>query len=212
MKAEFDRQFFMDRVSKSVQRIMKEPEVDGASDAAETVQQMAEKVCAELVGRDHRIACSEGCSHCCVVNVSILPPEAEAICNYLLSVSTEEELELLRKKLHALDLETRWLDDEERIMARKQCAFLTEAGSCSIYPVRPLLCRAMTSTDGNNCREALNMLALDEETPIFINLQQQEIFEAAFIGFSEALKSLSLEYRSLRLTGAVSQFMLKQLH
>ena len=59
--------------------------------------------------------------------------------------------------------------EEERIMARQPCAFLDGSGSCSIYPVRPLLCRSITSTDADACREALSMLALGENQPISYN-------------------------------------------
>ena len=116
-----------------------------------------------------------------------------------------QEVDTLRSRLITLEKETRWLDDEERMMVRKSCAFLDQEGRCDIYPVRPLLCRALNSTSSDDCREAVAMLALDEQRPIVSNLLQKEIFESAFRGFGEALKQNGVDHRSHRLTSAVRE-------
>ena len=72
------------------------------------------------------IACGPGCGDCCVLNVSVLLPEAITIARYLQRVLGEEELEGARIRLRELLVKTRWLDDEERLFLRQPCAFLDE--------------------------------------------------------------------------------------
>ena len=170
--------------------------------AALTAQTLAEDSHLYWSDSSH-VACGPGCDSCCVVNVAVLAPESEAIARYLQQELSPSALGALREKLTTLYDQTRWLDDEERIMANHRCAFLDESGSCSVYPVRPLLCRSVNSTNADDCHTAMTMLAFGENHPIVSCLVQKEIFEAAFIGLGQALKSCGLDDRSFRLAGAV---------
>jgi len=181
-------------------------------EATRLVQEMAEAVCTDLVGQDQKLDCRAGCSHCCIVNVAVLWSEAESVVEYLIMNRTAAELIEFHHLLHNLDIETRWLDDEERIMSRINCAFLSVGGSCSIYPLRPLLCRALTSTDAAACKDALSMLAFDENIPITANLLQQEIHETAFEALGKALASQDLDDRSHRLTGSIRALLYEHLN
>jgi Fe-S-cluster containining protein len=172
------------------------------STAALTAQSLAEDQNNNLSDTVH-IACAPGCDRCCVVNVAVLAPEADAIAEFLHQTLTATELCSLREKLNNLNTHTRWLDDEERIMSNYRCAFLDSHGSCFVYPVRPLLCRSVNSTNPEDCRTAMSMLAFGEDHPITSCLLQKEIFETAFIGLGQALKKCGLDDRSFRLCGAV---------
>lgn len=170
--------------------------------AAQDVYAFAED-CHENLTDTDRVACGPGCDRCCVVNVSVLGPEAEVIADYLRQTLSEDALARLQSRLESLHRNTRWLDDEERIMTNQRCAFVDGDGLCSIYPVRPLLCRSVTSADSDDCRTAMSMLALGESHPVMSNLIQKEIFETAFVGLGQALRTCGLDDRSTRLTGAV---------
>ena len=61
------------------------------------------------------VTCHRGCARCCVAGLSVLPVEAALI-----------EGSGLRSPAHVTD---------------GMCAFLDERGGCTIYPVRPVLCR-----------------------------------------------------------------------
>lgn len=153
------------------------------------------------------IACRAGCGSCCVVNVTVLFPEALAIAFHLQRRLPQLERERIRARLDDLHRAIRWLDDEERISLRRPCAFLDQRGNCGIYPVRPLLCRSVTSTDPEACREAVAMTALGEIRPVLMNLFQQELMNAYFLGAAKALEELSLDARGLNLTGAVKHLL-----
>lgn len=206
---QFDCRAFADRIEAEATAALSAIDRYGADAAAALAQELAEEMCNRHVEADNSIACRAGCQHCCIVNVSVLPPEAERISRYLQATRTDTELAKLVQVLEQLDRETRWLDDEERIMVKRSCAFLDASGSCSIYPVRPLLCRALTSINAESCREAMTMVAFDENRPIIANLIQQQIFETAFSSLASALEQQHRSSRSLRLAGSVYNLLIK---
>ena len=191
------------RMAAAVERLVVPTLLRGKfATAAREVHAIAEDQHATLSDTS-QVDCGPGCDCCCVVNVSVLAPEADAIVDYLQQSLPVESLTLLHAKLNALYLHTQWLDDEERIMSNYRCAFLDEEGCCMVYPVRPLLCRGLTSTSADDCRTAIAMLAMGEQHPIASCLVQKEIFDAAFVGLGQALKTCGLDDRSFRLSGAV---------
>jgi Fe-S-cluster containining protein len=154
-----------------------------------------------------QIACGPGCGSCCVVNVSTLLSEGMAISRYLQRFSLKEQLQLA-ERLEALWQRVRGLDDAERLAVKSQCAFLNEQGSCMVYPVRPLLCRSVTSTDPHSCREALTVAVFDEEKPVLMYQYQQQLYESLFIEVAAQLEGRGLDGRSFSLTGLL-RFLLK---
>ena len=203
MQSVFDAEQFANTIVNMAHSILQRGDDEAGVEAIREIQAFAEETSANHVDFNETIDCRAGCAHCCIVNVAVLKPEAEHVTDFLLQTRSEAELLDLYQELSRLDRETRTLDEEERIMARIKCAFLDSSGSCSIYPVRPLLCRSVTSTDAATCREALSMIALGEEIPIVANLVQKEIFEIAFSSFGEALRECGMESRSLRLATSV---------
>lgn len=77
------------------------------------------------------IACKKGCSACCKMNVSISSVEAEQIAKY-----TQKNIRHLKRSIaHAIGH-----------FSGIACPFLIE-NVCSIYEVRPYMCRAHVSFD-----------------------------------------------------------------
>lgn len=149
------------------------------------------------------IACGPGCGACCVLNVAVLIPEAVAISWFLRRRYPAEELDRLRHRLQDLLIRTRWLDDEERLFVRVPCAFLDSLGRCMIYPVRPILCRSITSTDPQACQDAVVMAPLDGAPCVEMNLFQKQLFETVYAELAGALEDLGLDHRPRRLSAAV---------
>lgn len=154
------------------------------------------------------IDCRAGCKSCCVVNVSVLFPEALAIVDYLQSLPESEKTQIT-ERLDELWRAVRGLTDDERVSLHQSCAFLDEAGSCRIYPVRPLLCRSVTSTSAENCRESLTEQMFDEQSPVLMNMFQKELYEAVYLGVGEGLEKSGREGRGVKLTGLV-RYLLKK--
>ena len=159
-----------------------------------------------LTPEDHKMmACAAGCSSCCVVNVSVLSPEAVNIACYLRHNLATDDLEQLQHSMKKMVNVISGLDEEERIALRRKCIFLNAQGQCDIYPVRPLLCRALTSTSASDCRDALAMQAFGEQVPVMMNLFQKNLFDVTFQGLAAALEDTALNARGMELTEAVLQ-------
>jgi len=204
MSPDFDFSAFTAAVEKTAGRLLGEgrPEENLAL-AARAVQEMAETVLAQNRRNEGHIACGPGCGHCCVVNVAVLQPEAMVIADYLRRKLSIQKLERLKEKIEGIHRRVRWLDDDERLLLRQPCAFLDGQKSCSIHPVRPLLCRGMNSTDPVTCSDAVTLHALDEAPPVLVNLFQKTLFDQAFLGLARALKRTGGMVRSQKLTEAV---------
>lgn len=187
------------------------PSDDELIQACRVVQEMAETALVRHRGDAPLIACGPGCAHCCVINVAILRPEAVTILAYLERKLSPIQLIALKQKIGALYAGIRWLDGDERIRWKLPCALLDEVGNCSIYPVRPLLCRGMTSIDPETCRQAIDMVPLDDAPPVTVNLFQSFLFNQAFIALARAMENAGLESRSMEMTAAIST-LLDQRH
>ncbi len=148
------------------------------------------------------LACRAGCGDCCILKVSVLLPEALAIIEYLEaqpgSVRTS-----LEKKLDQVWTRISGAEGDEWGGMRQSCVFLDTTENCTIYSVRPLLCRGVTSTDADNCKQALNAECDDDKSAVEMNLFQRELFQTAYVGLSVGLEKMGVDNRGFELTGIV---------
>ena len=148
------------------------------------------------------LACGVGCQDCCVVNVSITLLEGIAISRFIQQWEQTKRTEV-EQKLDALWGAVRGLEDDERLMLRKKCAFLDEQGGCTIYPVRPLFCRSISSTDVTACRAAVTGEVFGETEPVMMHQFQLQLYKTAFSGVADGLEQAGLDGRSFQLCGLV---------
>lgn len=105
---------------------------------------------------DHKPACFAGCSHCCHVSVDATPLEAGVIADHVRSLPAERRAEVIAGLRRQVEHKRATSDDLDAYAAAKvPCAFLSVRGDCSIYPIRPLLCRGYHSVDAQRCADAL---------------------------------------------------------
>lgn len=104
-----------------------------------------------------RSVCAAGCGRCCELHralIRIYRSEWDPLRDYLIATRSEEEMEALVRDfwerfppyLPVLERYQRVLDAGDRPHASPEelpiaCPFLDAAGSCSVYPVRPAICR-----------------------------------------------------------------------
>jgi Fe-S-cluster containining protein len=169
---------------------------------------LAEDELGRALGSEEKslIACRGGCAACCTVNVAVLIPEAIAIAGRVLACPAARRNEVCGR-IDELYAKIRWMDDEERVWHGYPCAFLDGCGLCSIYPVRPLVCRALTSADPEQCRRALASRGQEDEEPVMMNLAQKFLMDEAFRSVARALERLGMDFRSMELTGSVRGFI-----
>jgi Fe-S-cluster containining protein len=149
------------------------------------------------------IACSAGCGSCCRVNVATLRPEAHNIAAYLRRTRTAAELDQLDQRMRQLLVVISGLDDDERIATHQPCVFLDQHGNCSIYPVRPILCRSITSTCADACRAALCDNMFEETGAVMMNIFQKDLMDTAFTVLAQLWQENGGDSRSIELTAAV---------
>ncbi len=99
------------------------------------------------------LACQKGCSWCCKLQVTVTAPEALRIAGYLQANLSADGLAELRTRLKELVAKTAGMGTEERAVSGLPCGLLVD-NACSVYPVRPLICRGWNSTDASVCEEA----------------------------------------------------------
>ena len=156
------------------------------------------------------IACGPGCGYCCVVNVSLSIPEAVIITRFLERLP-EPELNRQKEKLDQLWCAVRGLDDEERLACKRSCAFLDDVSNCSIYPVRPLLCRSVTSVDVRHCVQALQQKLFGPQGGVLMHQYQQQLYETIFVAVTAGLSQAGWDGRSFQLAGLVRYLLNQQL-
>lgn len=174
-----------------------------AGAAARVVQDHAEAVLTAYPEEASLIACAAGCSHCCIMNVAVLAPEAAAIADHLQTTVSTRQRETIRRRLETLVAATRNLDEEERLALQHACAFLDEKGHCAIHRVRPLLCRRANSVDAGACRKALKIQEEGTLVPIVADLFHERLFEQAFLALARALDETGADSASGRLSEEV---------
>jgi Fe-S-cluster containining protein len=173
-----------------------------AADCAELMTGLYACLESELQPLDRgSIACAPGCGSCCVVNVAVLLPEAVALVEHLRHRPLAGEA--LTRGVRELYGRIGGLDEQARLALQIPCAFLSDQGECLVYPVRPLLCRSVTSTDPAACRAALTAADPAEAPPVLMSLQQKALCESAFMALAETVRALGLDDHSTTLTTAV---------
>ncbi|MCW8860661.1 MAG: YkgJ family cysteine cluster protein [Deltaproteobacteria bacterium] len=183
---------------------------DNQGDFVEQLLLELEKVCSEAetllvqqrAGDRSLIACAAGCAHCCVVNVSISVLEGLSILRFINQLD-DKKREQISVRLDELWIKVRGLDDDERLAQRKKCAFLDHQGCCVIYPVRPLFCRSISSTDPEICRSAVTSKLYGDSQPLLMHQFQLQLYETLFFAVGEGLNQVGLDGRSFQLSGLV---------
>ena len=161
---------------------------------------------AENLAGHKPVACKLGCSHCCVLSVSVLLPEAVAIAAWLSMHCAGAGCAAQLKRLQAHALRVRWMEDSERIHKQIACPFLDARGGCGIYPVRPLVCRSVTSLDTEACFAALNPEQLDEAHGVPMDTTRKTVMDTAFCTLARAMQQQPMMSRSIELCNGVVAF------
>lgn len=131
--------------------------VQEALDGYETITREGER---SGVFRDD-YDCKKGCGHCCRVKVVCSPLEALVVARHVRETLSSASREHLNRALSRLLEETRGANWETR--AELPCPFLEE-GACSVYKVRPFVCRGYISLDVRDCLAPRpNLISFDED-------------------------------------------------
>ncbi|WP_210268415.1 MULTISPECIES: YkgJ family cysteine cluster protein [Bradyrhizobium] len=96
-------------------------------------------------------ACKSACAACCYLFVAVPPGIAEAIAAHIEVTFSPVERTALVTRLDEAAAAAAVVEDPKRL--RRRCPLLGEDDRCSVYEVRPLTCRAFTSTSVSQCEQ-----------------------------------------------------------
>ena len=160
--------------------------VGDMSSSAAHLADCADQLTASIKNRFRpRLDCKEGCSYCCrKPGVLVAVPELVRILQYVranFSVAEQDQL-ANRAKRYGAQMKGRNCDDptDESV----PCPLLVD-DRCSVYEVRPLVCRGYNSTDVNACRTAHNHSGTF--VPIFALLK--DVTDGITVGSVQELES-----------------------
>ena len=145
------------------------------------------------------IACSRGCCFCCHMRVVVTAPEILRIAAFFEYTYSVEEREALARRVATTGEQTRGMSDEARGEARLPCPLLV-ANECSVYPVRPLDCRAYNSRSVAACRDAFESYA-DWDVPV--DAEHQSFYKSVQAGLLQAMARSGRPASLLELTAAL---------
>ena len=100
----------------------------------------------------HPVACQDGCDSCCYNQVELTPPEALLIGHHIAQQFSEAEKDLLLAHVARIIEIIKAMGPAESAARRREipCPLLRNR-TCSVYPARPLVCRAMHGLDRERC-------------------------------------------------------------
>ncbi|OGB27334.1 MAG: hypothetical protein A3I66_20475 [Burkholderiales bacterium RIFCSPLOWO2_02_FULL_57_36] len=161
----------------------------GQTHAREVAVRMFSRMDATTHPLEFGIACRRGCSYCCHYHVYVTATEAFALAELVgkLEPSGKSQVEKqLEENFRAVSSMT----VDQHIHTNVRCAFLSNAGECMAYEVRPSACRSHHATDVNSCKVTFedtrsplqNAMKADLKmaSTIFVLAQEMAHIEAGF--------------------------------
>ena len=150
------------------------------------------------------IACRPGCHFCCYNQIEVTPLEALAVWRFIRSLPPQEQARLIKRvNASAQQRSSRTKEDIARSRRRFPCPFLHQ-DLCVVYPVRPLLCRAMHSLDAGHCETSLQAETL---LPDQYYLHRYEIVWSIVQGLNDGCQAVGCQAKPVDLAQAVSFFL-----
>lgn len=157
-------------------------------------------------GIQGKIACKKGCDHCCYAQVSLTPPEAFLIVQCIKNTYSLKKRDALMKRVTGNLRLTQDKSIDERIDVWQQtpCIFL-ENGACSIYNVRPLICRAWHSLSADQCLKAFH--SGDKNAEIDSTPYRNAIYGAIREGLVNACETIGLTCNPFVITRSIKTIL-----
>ncbi len=98
------------------------------------------------------IACRAGCAFCCHLKVDVQAAEAFVIADYIRAKFTPTEVDQVRSRARENWTRIQPMTVDQQESSGLPCPLLRE-GRCSVYPVRPAMCRVMHSQRVEPCQD-----------------------------------------------------------
>ena len=139
------------------------------------------------------VACQAGCSWCCFITVITTIPEVIRIAASMNKMSGSQAADDVRlDNVNEYVTRMRGLSLSERACLRVRCPMLNPVnGYCTLWDIRPLLCRGWNSADMSKCRHGYNSPNENSSAPVL--RIQRDIAQAVGAGLVAGLEGAGLE-------------------
>ncbi len=145
------------QVEKEItQKLRANPTAVFAARLAAVAQQKIDLVHDAAAKKGVRFACAKGCSYCCQLKVDAYPQETFRIARGLRERTDQAGL------VEALAAHANRNKDVTDKRSREPCPFLVDH-ACSIYDLRPAMCRKTVSLDVERCKAFAETVPSDPE-------------------------------------------------
>ncbi len=152
------------------------------------------------------IACKAGCPYCCSMQISITPPEAIVLGAHVVeNYDTGALKDLLKKIDHNLHLTYQKTQDEKVENWHKTPCIFLKKGSCSVYAIRPFVCRSWHSLDVRQCIDSWR--SKDKESEIDSLFHRNYVFGMVREGVQKGCEMLGLQWETQVVTSAVKSYL-----
>jgi Fe-S-cluster containining protein len=156
----------------------------------------------------HPVACQAGCDSCCYNQVELTPPEALLIGHHIAQHFSDSEKDLLLAHMaRILEIIMAMGQGESAARRREIPCPLLRNRTCSVYPARPLVCRAMHGLDRERCVRELHTGSLAGSQ---YYAHRHEIAVSVSAGLREGCKAAGLQSGPLNLTRALNDFFTQE--
>ena len=156
----------------------------------------------------HPVACQAGCDSCCYNQVELTPPEALLIGHHIAGNFSEAEKETVLAAVARNLARTDGKNPAAVAVMRAElpCPLLRDR-RCSVYPVRPLVCRAMHGLDRERCAAELRTGSLAGSQ---YYAHRHEIAASVSAGLREGCRVAGLQSGAFNLTRALNDFFTQE--
>jgi Fe-S-cluster containining protein len=112
------------------------------------------------------LACRAGCAFCChQFEVHLSPLEALHVADYVRHTFDEARRDALLARIDKHEAQRRGVNPRDAAFHRLPCPLL-EDGRCSVYAVRPFICRSVTSYDVGQCQTRAEKAGSTVDVPV----------------------------------------------
>jgi len=116
-------------------------------------KRLDETITGASVHVEQGVQCKKGCSYCCHFRVDVSANEVFTISDYMKSTLSDEDFDLHLEKAKENKKKMGMLSQSKRIVTNVACPLLID-NECSIYEIRPAMCRKIHSTNVDACKHS----------------------------------------------------------
>ena len=156
-----------------------------------TIQRVVEERAAR--GEINNIACCKGCWYCCAQMVAATIPEVLRLANHIRESWTDDQRARLAERMAEYMTATGpYHEGTTKAKPRFICPLLQEA-ACSVWEVRPIVCRGVNSTDVALCKAKMDDPVGDPMIPQIAGQYYTSMYSRS--GMRHALRKHGLDNR-----------------